>query len=333
VRDRRQRQRQRPRAAALPVLQTKTLCIVLGIPASLVGEIEGWVASAFGHPTRVLAIPATDDDNRPYNQAQIRQVFQSAVEYAQRKRRAEQQPAPANILLLYVPGRTDEPAIAPFDFFVFPVPLQTLSSFENGRQLRHDRAHVKSAIESALVPASEALQRLKIVEERVGAVRDEEALQLPPGNFFLDRATTIATVFRALRRGERPWDDPVDELVAEEFDDERIPHLKKNVRRRAYKDARGLVFLRADLNELHGPNRELPDQHAVEERADLLLRGSFRFGSPLLSGFHHDVQLENDRALSNLDFNCAQKGKTGSKALYINIYPNDTVRGRKLAAL
>lgn len=314
-------------------MPAKALVIVLGIPAAVVGEVETWVEAAFVQPVRVLAVPATDDDNRPYNRAQVAQAFQSAIAFADRKRRAEQQPAPASILLLYVPGRTDEPAIAPFDFFVFPVPIPALSVFENGRQLRHNRSHVQQAIEDVLASGSDTMQRFEAVQDRVGAVRDAEALQLPPRNFLVDDEADLTGIFRALRRGERPWDDAIDELVVREFGKEQLPPLRKYERRRACQDARGLVFLRADLHEHHGANRELLDDDEIEEDAASLLRGAFRFGCPLLPGFHHDVQLEHKWLLSQLKFACSQRGAVGCGNDYINIYPNDVVRGRKLVVL
>ena len=315
------------------MMETKALVIVLGIPAAVVGEVETWVEAAFVRPVRVHAVPATDDDNRPYNKAQVAQAFQSAVGFAVRKRRAERQPAPSSILLLYVPGGTDEPAVAPFDFFVFPAPLYALSVFENGRQLRHDRGQVEQAIAAVLDPESDTMQRFAAVQERVAAVRDAEALQLPPDNFKLDDEAILAGIFRALRRGERPWDDAIEELVIQEFGKAELPRLRKYERRRAYRDARGLVFLRADLHEHHGANRELLDEDEIEEDGAAMLRGAFRFGCPLLPGFHHDVQLEEKRPLGDLKFACGQKGTVTCGHVYINIYPNDVVRGRKLAVL
>ncbi|WP_148707844.1 hypothetical protein [Komagataeibacter melaceti] len=329
----RQRQRQRQRAAAIRVSETKALIIVLGIPQALVGEVKQWVSSSMSRPVNVLAVPATNDDNRPYNSAQVSQVFQTAVKYAERKRRAEQQPAPAYIMLLYVPGQNDEAALAPFDFFVFPVPLHILCNFDNGRQLRHDHDKVKQAIQNALNPTSENMRSFQEVQKRVNAVRDAEPLQLPPENFFIDKDIAIRQIFRMLRRGERPWDDIVKELTAQEFDKDRLPRLKKGIRRRAYQDARGLVFLRAELRELHGANRELSDAENIEEDATSLLRGSFRFGCPLLTGFHHDVQLEHNRPLNDITFKCGTTHNVKCGNVYINVYPNDIVRGKKLAAL
>jgi hypothetical protein len=279
-----------------------------------------------------VSIAASQDDNDPYRNAQIATILGNVAAFARRKARAEQQPAPSNIFLVYVPSPTHEPMLAAFDFFVFPIALVALGTFANGKQLRHDPAEVMRAIDSALTPASPTMALFDVVESKVAAVRDAEALQMPPLNFYIGADEPIATLFRALRQGARAWETANDNLAAEEYDKARVPHLRKGVRRRAYRDARGLVFLRADLLALHGPPRALPPDDEVKD-ALLLLRGSYRFGCPLLAGFHHDVQLENDRALRLIDLFCAQKERMKSDDVYVNIYPNDVVRGKKLTAL
>jgi hypothetical protein len=220
------------------------------------------------------------------------------------------------------------------------MPLTTLSQFQDGRQLRHNRDEVRRAIEFALTPGSVAMQRFDAVHARVRAVRDAEALQMPPSNFHLARDRPIAGLFQALRRGEQAWDAAIKGLEAQEFDKERLPRLRRGVTRRAYQDARGLVFLRAALLAHHGPNREVfeeddlteENEEGFEETAAQHLRGAFRFGCPLDSGFHHDVQLEGGRTLENILLECARKGPRRSKHTYVNVYPNDILRGRKMAA-
>lgn len=313
-------------------MQPKALVVLVGLPPATVGEAASRIAEKLGRPVRVIPIAASQDDNNPYRNSQVATILNNVVDFARRKSRAEQQPAPSNIFLLYVPSPTQEPMLAAFDFFVFPVALPALGTFANGKQLRHDAEEVKVAIDDALAPTSQIMASFQAVEASVLAVRHAEALQMPPVNFHTDADESISTLFRSLRRGERPWDTANDNMVAEEYDKARIPHLRKGVRKRAYSDVRGLVFLRADLLALHGPPRELPHDGALED-ALLLLRGSFRFGCPLLAGFHHDVQLENDRALDDIAFTCSQKGRIKSADVYVNIYPNDVVRGRKLTAL
>ncbi len=332
--DRRDRRRQRRKAvrAAIEPVATKALAIVVGLPPALVGQVDAWVTDAIAKPVRVIPIAASPDDNRPYRTTQVNQILANVIEYAQRKRKAQQQPAPSSILLLYVPGPRQEPLLTAFDFFVFPVPLTALSAFRQGRQLRHDPTEVRRAIEAVVVPDSATMRVFEAVQQRVRAVRDTEALQLPPMNFHIGRERPIAQVFAALRRGDLAWDAEIDELEPEEFDHKRVPHLHKGANRRAYQDIRGLVFLRAHLLAHHGANREVLEEDDLEEDARQLLRGAFRFGCPLDAGFHHDVQLEEDRTLDAIMFTCAQKGTIRSKATYVNIYPNDIVRGRKLVA-
>ncbi len=311
---------------------TKALAIVVGLPPALVGQVDAWVTQSIAKPVRVIPIAASPDDNRPYRTAQVNQILGNVVKYAQKKRKAEQQPAPSSILLLYVPGVTQEPLLTAFDFFVFPLPLTALSEFREGRQLRHDPDEVCRAIAAVLAPGGEAMRVFEAVRQRVQAVRDAEALQLPPENFHIDRDLPVAQVFAAFRRGDLAWDAEIDGLETREFNHEQIPHLRKGVIRRAYQDTRGLVFLRTDLLAQHGANREMFEGNDVEEGVGQLLRGAFRFGCSLDGGFHHDVQLENDRSLDALVFACTQRGPTRSRATYINVYANDVIRGKKLTA-
>ena len=326
------RQPRRAARSAIESLATKALAIVVGLPPALVGQVGAWVTEAIAKPVRVIPIAASPDDNRPYSTTQVNQILGNVIEYAQKRRKAEQQPSPSSILLLYVPGPTQEPLLTAFDFFVFPVPLTALSTFREGRQLRHDPDEVRCAIKAVVAPDSEAMRLFEAVQERVVAVRDAEALQLPPMNFYIGRDRPIAKIFAALRRGDLAWDAKIDELVPQEFDHERVPHLHKGANRRAYQDNRGLVFLRASLLAHHGVNREVLEEDDGEEGAGHLLRGAFRFGFPLSAGFHHDVQFEEDRTLDTTVFSCAQKGAIQTKETYVNIYPNDIVRGKKLAA-
>ena len=318
--------------AAIEPVATKALAIVVGLPPALVGQVEAWVTDAVAKPVRVIPIAASPDDNRPYRTTQVNQILANVIEYAQRKRKAQQQPAPSSILLLYVPGPTQEPLLTAFDFFVFPVPLTALSAFREGRQLRHDPAEVRRSIEAVVAPDSKTMRVFEAVQQRVRAVRDAEALQLPPANFHISRDEPIAQVFAALRRGDLAWDAEINGLEPQEFDHKPVPHLHKGANRRAYQDNRGLVFLRASLLAHHGATREVLKEDDVEEDSVQLLRGAFRFGCPVNESFHHDVQLEEDRTLDAIECACPQQGKIQSKATYVNIYPNDVVRGRKLAA-
>lgn len=336
----RQRQRQKKkRAEAIAPVQVKPLIVVVGLPPAVVGEIDPWIAAALQQPARVISISASPDDNNPYRTLQISTLLKSVADFAESKQRAEQQPAPSTIILLYVPGHAQEPMLASFDFFVFPIPLTSLASFEDGKQLRHRPTAIKAAIESALAPSSPSMLAFATVRARLTAVRDSEPLQMPPANFHYEKDRPIRDIFMEMRQGIRTWSDAVAELVEQEFDEKRIPHLRSGVRRRAFQDHRGLVFLRADLHALHGANREVTGGNADKEQDEdapalhqlELLQGAFRFGCPLLAGFHHDVQLENDRSLKHISFDCARKGRASSaKAVYVNIYPNDVIRAKML---
>lgn len=328
-----QRPKQAPTALAktLPEGPAKALVIVMGMPPALVGQVEAWITIALGRPVNVIPVAAGLDDNNPYRDAQVSTALDNVTEYARRKLRSECQPAPASILLLYVPGATHEPLLRAFDFFVFPIALVGLSAFDNGRQLRHRADEVERAVTNALDPASEMMATFSAVQQRIGALTHAEALQLPPSNFHLTDGERLAARFRRMRDGRQPWQAANDDLEPEVYDKARIPHLRPDVRRRAFRDARGLIFLRADLLALHGSNRELPGEGDEATALDLI-RGSFRFGCPLLPGFHHDIQLEQDRSLKRLEFDCARRGCVVVGDTYVNIYPNDVVRGKNMTA-
>jgi hypothetical protein len=318
--------------AAIEPVATKALVIIAGLPPALVGQAETWVTNVIAKPVRVIPIAASPNDNRPYSNTQVQQILANVIEYARRKQKAQQQPAPSSILLLYVPGPKQETLLSAFDFFVFPVPLAELSAFQEGRQQRHDPDEVRRVIGANLAPGSETMRVFEVVQQRVQAVQDAEVLQLPPENFHIGGGQSIAQVFKTLQRGRLAWSAKIDGLEPRDFNHDRIPHLHKGVTKRAYQDDRGLVFLRADLLAHHGANREMLENDDTNEAAEQLLRGAFRFGCPLKAGFHHDVQLENSQTLDAVTFACTRKGAIQSKDTYVNIYPNDVVRGRKLAA-
>ena len=55
------------------------------------------------------------------------------------------------------------------------------------------------------------------------------------------------------------------------------------------------------------------------------MRSVFRFGVPLINGYHHDVQFAG-HALSGQTFECSREGFVQLNSNYANIYPNDFVR-------
>ena len=330
-----ERRRQQPtakKAVAVATTETKALVALVGLPPAVVNAAEDWARDAFVQQVRVVSQPASRDDGKPYTTRQITTVVETIADFAHRKQRAERQPAPAAILLLYVPGPTADVMLAAFDFFAFPVPLTELSEFVDGRQLRHDPKAVKNAIETRLAPSSAVRVAQAAVADRIAALNDTEPLQLPPRNYLAPDGEPIADIFRTLRSGTRPWTYADFGLIVGEYDKKKIPHLRPEVRRRAFEDNRGLIFLRADANAFHGANREIDEE---EEEVVLLrlLRGAYRFGSPLPSGFHHDVQLLHDKSLKNLRFQCDRKSRIYTKKGYVNIYPNDVVRGKKMTVL
>ena len=328
-----QRRPQRPkRAEQQPVLapaEESLLIVLLGLPGAVMGDVRGWIKEIAQRPVRVMPLAASPDDNRPYSQQQVEQHLTTVAEFARRKQRAEQQPAPSGILLLYVPGKNADRMLASFSFFSFPIALTALAHFEEGRQQRHDRNAVRAAIAAALSPGSAPVEQFARVKARIESPSDNEPLLLPPANFHVAADQPLAAHFRLLAANQADFDRTWLELDLGEYDKRRLPHLRPGVTRRAYRDARHLVFLCADGLALDGRNRTAAMDAEVDALAHVL-RGAYRFGAALPRGFHHDTQLEEDKNLGGITFACAERGPVHVGDTYANIYPNDRVRGKNI---
>ena len=53
---------------------------------------------------------------------------------------------------------------------------------------------------------------------------------------------------------------------------------------------------------------------------------TYRFGTSLPQGFHHDAQFEGGRHFNQTRFDCSREGELLVTASHVNIYPNDYVR-------
>jgi len=57
-----------------------------------------------------------------------------------------------------------------------------------------------------------------------------------------------------------------------------------------------------------------------------MLNQLYRFGIPVLDGFHYDVQKEHNDSLDGLPLDCIKQGKVLCSGTHVNVYPNDYVR-------
>ena len=233
-------------------------------------------------------------------------------------------PFPKHIILAYVPASDEEQLLEEFDFFIFPVRLGLLADFdEHGRQRRHDRSlaenYVLKSLQTALLEFNEVKRRLSSASHR-------EPLFLPPQNFKVSGTKRMADTFRGLTRQTASWAGPATPLQSVKVTHEDLPkHVPRGARKIMLADSRGLLF--PNDHSLHGPSRELDKAATLTDRK-LLMRSSFRFGVPLVAGYHHDVQYVG-RGLYGEQFECAQQGPVELTCAYANVYPNDYVRPSK----
>lgn len=275
----------------------------------------------------VQGIPSSDRDGALYPLSLREALVRSVGAFAIRRRGDGHAPVtPASITLFFVPSSDQAELLDAFNFAVMAAPLPTLVAWdEHGRQLRHDREAIDAALIAAVSPSGRAKADLDVVQWRLNFQSDNEALLLPPENFFT-KDGDLVPVFRAFRDGERPWTDRLADYGPTELTHEDVPkRVAAQQTRRPYVDSRSMAFFIAHPKAYDGPAREVGEE---ERPAAILsvLRSLYRFGGALPPGIHHDVQRRDGSSLGGADFICSRKGPISSKADYANIYPDDFVR-------
>lgn len=189
---------------------------------------------------------------------------------------------------------------------------------------------VKKALFQATVPGGPLSRSLGVVRQRVDRLAEADALLLPPENFHISKQARLRTLFYEMRNGHRDWSNRLPELVAQNFTQTSFPRFSPAETRTAFKDDRDFVFLRAHPTAFHGSVRELLGEEAdwSETEMRLMLQSLFRFGAALPSGFHHDVQREHSVPVSGHVFDCGEEGAVRLSGKYVNVYPDDFVRGK-----
>jgi hypothetical protein len=314
-----------------PLLSTSPveLFLLAGLPNPQHTRAEVFLKQIAGPYSKVIAVASGSHDWHLFRQGTVDTLVRGAAQFAIRrfKNRSDDQVArPRRIVLFYVPADDDQQLLAAFDFFVFPVPLRDLATFdESGSQMRHQLPACKRAIEEAFDVYSRDL--VGAVQRRIESRKSSEPLLLPPLNFHLP-GRPLQHSFWELTRGTRTWENALPEnVVAEVFDRQRLPDfLGYQERQVMYRDARDVVFPCARPSELHG--QQLPETKTGDPVSVLqdFLRSAYRFGTPLPDGFHHDAQLEHGRHFDNMKFQCSRNGPILVSGSHANIYPNDYVR-------
>jgi hypothetical protein len=326
MRNRRDRRRTLPLARPVAVSDVD-LYVLAGLPKEVFNASVDFLRQKAKAGARVLGVPSASKDGRLYSEALLKQLLNLVLPFADRRIRNRPSGAPVQpkrLMLFYVPASDQEELLQAFDFFVFPVTLNGLCNFEHGRQSRHVLGSCFTEIQGALEKSRYHFERL--VKPRVLSRKSAEGLLLPPRNFRL-RSGQIGELFYEFTRGSRAWDDHSMEGAAlRMFDHDDLPNfLRQSERQSIFQDARGLVFPCARPAELHGTP---PPASGGQDLAYLQynLRSFFRFGVPLEEGFHHDVQFEQGRPVSGVEFECSRNGCLQVSATHVNIYPNDYVR-------
>jgi len=312
--------------AAQPSTNAVDLFLLAGFPNPLHARVEESLQTLAGGHSKAIATAFPSYDGALYREKSVQTLFTAGARFAIRrlKNRSDDQTArPRRIALFYVPADDDELLIRAFDFFVFPVPLRDLSTYdETGTQRRHLRNECERAIRKAM----ETYARILVgsLQGRIESRKSHEPLLLPPVNFHLPDER-LKRAFCELTRGARAWEDTMpNTIAAETFDNERLPDfLRPQEHQVIFKDARGVVYPCSRATEMHGVQGTDPDADAPILRE--MLRSAYRFGTSLPQGFHHDAQFEYGRRFDNILFDCSQKGACFVSGSHANVYPNDFV--------
>jgi hypothetical protein len=289
--------------------------------------MQEFFQNAAGNHARVIATPSPSYDGLLYREKTVQALLTAGAQFTVRrlKNRSDDQAArPRRIALFYVPAQDDELLFREFDFFVFPVPLRDLATFDDyGNQRRHQREACESAIRKGMEVYARDL--VGLLQRRIESRKSHEPLLLPPANFHL-ADQRLRQSFCELTRGIRAWANAMPEPAsAQMFDHEMLPgFLDHNERQLIFRDSRNVVFPCARPTEFHGAQEINPVAEVRVLRE--LLRTAYRFGISIPQGFHHDAQFEGGRHFNQTRFDCSREGEISVTASHVNIYPNDYVR-------
>lgn len=321
------KRKQRTLPIALPSSTAVDLFLLAGIPHPLHSRVEEFFQNVAGNHAKVIATPSPSYDGTLYREKTVQVLLTAGARFAVRRlknRSADQAARPRRIALFYVPAEDDELLLRGFDFFVFPVPLRDLATFDDhGNQRRHQR----EACEAAILGGMEVYTRdlVGLLQRRIESRKSGEPLLLPPANFHVDDQR-LRQAFGQLTRGVRAWANAMPESVSPQmFDHEMLPDfLDHNERQLIFRDTRNVVFPCARPGEFHAAQEIDPAAELRSLRE--LLRATYRFGMSLPQGFHHDAQFEAGRHFNQTRFDCSRQGELSVTASHVNIYPNDYVR-------
>lgn len=319
--------KQRKLPVALPSTNAVDLFLLAGLPHPLHSRIEEFFQNVAGIHAKVIATPSPSYGGLLYREKTVQALLTAGAQFAVRRlknRSDDQTVRPRRIALFYVPAEDDEVLLRAFDFFVFPIPLRDLAAFDGGA---YQRRHKREACEAAIREGMEVYARdlIGLLQRRIESRKSNEPLLLPPANFHLDDKR-LQHAFCELTRGIRAWANAIPEtVIAQMFDRHTLPDfLDHNERQLIFRDSRKVVFPCARPAEFHGAQEISPAAQVPVLRE--VLRTTYRFGTSLPQGFHHDAQFEGGRHFNQTRFDCSRNGELSVTASHVNIYPNDYVR-------
>jgi len=290
--------------------------------ATLQNRLSGW---------RVKAFPFAENDGTMYSDGRATlSLLRDACDFAEVQRdksSGSTVPRPSRILLCYVDSPTSNDLLTAFGFSTFPVPVDAKSDWKSGKSWRFNIDTVVPAFMKAIEGTNEGTA--KDVRLRIEAKRPDEVLLLPSRNYILPDKGYLSTQFEAAVYGRLGWPEVGAGLASKKYTKENLGRFYARVggnRKHFHVDDRGLVFANSS-HGLHGPTRQLqPEVKVPAEDLRRLLEGLYRFGTPVLSGFQHDVQYERNKDLANEPFECSEVGTINVSGTHANLYTNDVVR-------
>ncbi len=145
-------------------------------------RLEEFLQAAAGTHAKVIATPFPNYDDALYRERSVRTLFTARARFVMRRlknRSDDQTVRPRRIALFDVPSEADELLMSAFEFFVFPVLLRDLSTYdEHGRQRRHSREECETALRKALETYEQFL--IGSLQGRIESRKAHEPLLLPP---------------------------------------------------------------------------------------------------------------------------------------------------------
>ncbi|MEZ0018695.1 hypothetical protein [Sinorhizobium fredii] len=300
------------------------LFVVCGLPPATAVHAELAISKAFSNVCKVIAPPSPTSDYRIYNKNYIEEVINQMTGFASRRRQSEDEsPTPAGIIVFFVNSGDAEDFISLLDFAVFPVALPHLANWDEKGQMRR---HSDTDTVAAITLAVETVKRSSEHFNRIKLRRPNDAIMLPPSNYFVRRNALMSELFLEMRQGQRSIDNRFPELVAIEYTAEKLPKLKDR-RARFFKDAREIVFVQPHESAFHGGAWDTEPNSEMDKKL-LVLKELYRFGGALPQGFQHDAQYEDGEHLKDVDFDCSICGSIKVSDDHADIYANDYVRHR-----